>query len=126
MVGSLRGHTSVLIADGRISITEQQAWTRRGIVIPEGDITGLDYGTVQGRTEIAVCELQNRRLKDSPACASMPPRPLPGWARALQRLARAKGVTIKHRQGLYTIGAGLPDDEVKYLYSAIRRALAGR
>jgi hypothetical protein len=42
------------------------------------------------------------------------------------RLAKSKGVTLKHRGGLYTFAAGLPDDEVKYLYSVIRRALAGR
>jgi hypothetical protein len=125
-VGNRRGYTDILIAEGRISITEQQAWTRKVIVIPEGDVTGLDYGTVQSRTDLAATELQNRNLKHSAPYAGMPLRPLPGWASALVRLAKSKGVTLKHRGGLYTFAAGLPDDEVKYLYSVIRRALAGR
>lgn len=126
IVGSLRGYTDILIADGRISITEQQAWTRKVTIIPKGDITGLDYGTVQGRTELAATEHQNRNVKNSAAYAGMPPRPLPGWARALARPAKSKGVTIKHRGGLYTFAAGFPDDEVKYLYSLTRQALAGK
>lgn len=125
-VGSRRGYTGILIAEGRVSITEQRAWTRKVIVIPQEDISGLDYGTVQSRADLAATEFQNRSGKHSAAHAGMPLRPLPGWAMALTRLGKSKGVTLKHRGGLYTFAAGLPDDEVRYLYSLIRQALAGR
>jgi hypothetical protein len=51
---------------------------------------------------------------------------LPNWAKWLARLARSKGVTVKHRGGLLTFGAGLPDDEVTYLHALVKRAMAGR
>jgi hypothetical protein len=43
----------------------------------------------------------------------------------LSRFATGKGVTIKTRQGLTTFGQGLHDQEIRYLHSIVRRALAG-
>jgi hypothetical protein len=38
---------------------------------------------------------------------------------------QAREVTLKCRNGLYTFGAGLPDEEVGYLYLIVQRAFAG-
>lgn len=118
-----RGYTEILIADGHIQITEQRAWRQKAISIEAADMTGLDYGTVKSRSEQAAMEFRTRAMKSSADNTVRPMRPLPSWAAALASLARSKGITIKHRRGLYTFGAGLPDEEVKYLYSLIRRSL---
>ncbi|HEY3378293.1 MAG TPA: hypothetical protein VGL77_12445 [Armatimonadota bacterium] len=41
----------------------------------------------------------------------------------LRSLFDSKGVSLKAKNGLYTLGAGLPDDEVAYLATAIKHAL---
>ena len=41
----------------------------------------------------------------------------------LTRFVKNKGLTIKTRKGLTTVGQGLGDDEIRYLHSVIRRAL---
>lgn len=119
-----RGYTEILIADGRVQISEQRAWRRKVISIEAADIAGLDYGTMQSRSGQATTEFRTRTMNSSTGDAVRPMRPLPGWVTALARLSASKGITIKHSRGLYTFGAGLADEEVKYLHSLIRRALA--
>ena len=41
----------------------------------------------------------------------------------MRRLVASKGITVKCRKGLFTFGAGLPDDEVRYLHALVVRAL---
>jgi hypothetical protein len=41
-------------------------------------------------------------------------------------MVKSKGVQVKCRQGIVAFGAGLPDDEVKYLYAVVERAIAGK
>jgi hypothetical protein len=40
-----------------------------------------------------------------------------------RRLARSKGVLIMGRADLLAFGAGLPDEEVRYLHAVVSRAL---
>jgi len=42
---------------------------------------------------------------------------------ALTRFVTNKGLTIKTRKGLTTVGRGLDDAEIRYLHSLIRRTL---
>jgi len=50
---------------------------------------------------------------------------VPLWLMKLRSLFPAKGITVKARTGLFTFGAGLADNEVRYLHSVITNALAG-
>jgi len=51
---------------------------------------------------------------------------LPGWLLAgLRWLAKSKGIIVKSRNGLVTVGAGLPDEEIRYLYAVVLRVLGG-
>jgi hypothetical protein len=43
----------------------------------------------------------------------------------LRRLVASKGVIVKSRKGILSFGAGLPDDEVRYLHATVARALGG-
>jgi hypothetical protein len=45
------------------------------------------------------------------------------WLKWVKKLARLKGVMIKSKGGIFPFGYGLPDDEVRYLYSVVREAL---
>ena len=40
-------------------------------------------------------------------------------------MAKSKGIIVKCRNGLVTFGAGLPDEEIRYLYAVVLRALGG-
>jgi len=123
-VGGRSGYTEVLVADGRVQITRQRIWRRKVTSIEAADIAGLDYGTADSRAGKTAFEVRSQTMNASGDSALRPVRPIPVWAAALARLSKSKGITIKHRRGLYTFGAGLPDEEIKYLYSLVRRALA--
>ena len=43
----------------------------------------------------------------------------------LRWFLKGKGIIVKTRRGLTTFGEGLADDEIQYLHSIVRRALAG-
>lgn len=45
------------------------------------------------------------------------------WYRTAEKLAASKGITIKSKQGLFTFGVGLADDELASLYTLIKRKL---
>ena len=52
----------------------------------------------------------------------------PGMERALTSivsLTKSNGITLKTRAGFVKIGAGLSDDEIRYLHALLRRTLAG-
>lgn len=126
IVESLKGYTGILITGGQMEITEQYAWKKTSTAIQEKDIVGLDYETVQSRSEQAARSMHEYKMKRVGDSVNTGTHPLPAWARTLWRLAPSKGITVKHKSGLYTFGAGLPDDEIRYLYSLIRRSLAGK
>ena len=43
-----------------------------------------------------------------------------GW---LAQFAKGHGLTVKTRTGLTSFGAGLEDEEIRYLHDVVRRAL---
>ena len=47
------------------------------------------------------------------------------WLSLCERLVKSRGIVIKSRNRLITFGAGLPDEEVRYLYAIVARALGG-
>ncbi|HEY7186897.1 MAG TPA: hypothetical protein VH436_10125 [Vicinamibacterales bacterium] len=127
IVRARRGATMVTASTDGIRIEERGAWrtTTKG-VYAAADIFDVDYSTTESmmasahRTAVAIA-----READGMA---RPTAMSPGVERALTRLvafARSKGITLKTRQGLVSVGAGLEDGEVRYLHALIRRALVG-
>jgi len=51
---------------------------------------------------------------------------IPAWMSGLQRFVRSKGVIIKSHEGIFYIGAGLPDAEIVYLHKLITQTLPCR
>jgi|GEM_PF-987070 len=95
-----------------ISPLSQQRITTR---FPAAEILGLDYGTAEEAFASARRDAERRVLPGGGG--------VPKWVTAMRRLVKSKGITVRSRTGLFTFGAGLPDDEVRYLHALIVRAL---
>jgi hypothetical protein len=85
--------------------------------IPLKDVIDIDNGTIgsilnEVRNDVASGERSG--LYAAPA----DPR-TEKIIRVLKPLARSKGITIKARSGIYTFGAGLPDEELNAIYSKL-------
>ena len=121
-----RSHTRIIASPDGLTIETRGALFTRQQRIPASDIVGLDYSTASGILTAARSEAERRGLQGStPAWVNDSSRPgsLPGWVEWLAKFAKSKGVIVKARSGLHCFAAGLPDDEVGYLYSMTKRGL---
>lgn len=126
MVRSVRGYTEITADMQGLQATEQQAWKRSIVTLPAAEVIDLDYSIPQSLNEKVMEDAKSRVRQAYPGDPAARNPVLPGWVKRLAWMVRSKGVTVKHRGGLLTFGAGLPADEVKYLYAVVKRALAGR
>jgi hypothetical protein len=110
-----RGRTLVTASPEGIVIEERGAWRASSNRLPAAEILGLDYGTAEDAFTSARQSAEQRLL----ARRGVAPR----WLAVTRRLVASKGITVKSRKGLFTFGAGLPDDEVRYLHALVVRAL---
>ena len=122
-----RGRTVLTASAEGIVIEVGEAWRVKTTRIAAADILGLDYGTVdtvlQASQQLAA---QRGEQADRTVMSPGKDRALPSWLlTALRRLAKSKGIIVKCRNGLVVFGAGLPDEEIRYLYAVVGRALAG-
>lgn len=125
LVLAARGRTVMTATAQGIVIEVREAWRVKTTRIAAADILGLDYGTVDTVLQ-ASKKLVAQRAEQADRTARLrgQDRALPSWLLAgLRSLARSKGIIVKCRTGLVTFGAGLPDDEVRYLYAVVLRAL---
>ena len=125
LLRSARGRTTVHVDEHGIRIEEVGAWTARHTRIAAEDILGLGCGTSEAAGESARRETATKMAR----AGRRVPQPAPGGqgpgvAGWVSRLPPSDGVIIKCRAGLTPLGAGLPDDEVRYLHGVIARALA--
>lgn len=108
---SRKNGTKVSVSSHQIVIEKMFPGKPNSAIIPANEIIGIDYGTKSSLLSSAM----NHRGSGS---LGYPP---PGWLKLLGRFARSRGITVKSRSGLFTFGAGLPDDELIYLYSLLKR-----
>ena len=88
--------------------------------VPAADILDVDCRSVESALESA----KNVYFDAMPLSQSMPHAQ---WIfTVLKKLVPSQGIIVKSRQGLITLGEGLPEVELKYLLWILRRALAGR
>jgi hypothetical protein len=125
VIRSVRGRTVVVASPEGIRIEEQGAWRRRATVLPAGEIFGIDYSSAENSLSAYGREREARRRRPHPAGSASPSAPgePPPW---LRRLVKSKGVQVKCRQGIVAFGAGLPDDEVRYLHAMVTGVLGER
>jgi hypothetical protein len=127
LVLAKRGRTLVTASAEGITVEERGAWRVKTTRIPAADILGLDYSTAEAALTSARRDAERRltqtgRTFPSPGRGSAEPR----WLSAIRRLVKSRGITVKGRGGLVSFGAGLPDEEVRYLHASVVRALGGR
>ena len=123
---AVRGRTIVTASAEGIVIAEQGAWRVKTTRIPAADILGLDYSTADAALQSAqqIAEQRGARagrtfLSPRQDCAA------PRWLAVLRRLVKSKGIIVKCRSGLIVFGAGLPDEEIRYLHATVVRTLGG-
>jgi len=122
IIRSIRGRTTIDAAPDGITIDEQAAWRKRVTFLPAGEIFGLDYGAAETAIRSITRAARERYARSRPAATASPITPGgPGW---LRRLVKSKGVLVKCKRGIVAFGAGLPEDEVRYIYALVKRALA--
>ncbi len=123
IVNALRSYTEIIATSQELRLTQQGAWKKSVTTLPAGEIVDLDYSTASGLLEKAMDSAGSPPRR--PHLGTQPPVP-PRWLKALVRLNRSTGVIVKHRTGRLAFGAGLPDEEVTYLYAEVKRALSGK
>jgi hypothetical protein len=118
--------TVVTISSPGLAIEERRLWRSRKTEIPADKILDIDYGTrdtMPGTTRLSTPGFGGT-APDTSGWTGGQPYGVPPWLQKLRKLFPAKGITIKARTGLFTFGAGLPDDEVRYLHFVVTDALA--
>ena len=123
---SRRGATIIEASTEGLRIFERRIWrTRQTAALAADDILDVDYSSRESSTASARQAAEEQTFAAYPdASHSISPR-VERMVAALARFARAKGVTIKTREGITSVGHGLEDDEIRYLWSVLRRAIAG-
>lgn len=127
IIGDIRRRTQVTVAPHELVIANRGALRTHTIKIPAAEMLGLDYATAGSLIDSARQTAGQRVGTTSmPQLSAGNGAATPWWLNALSAIARSKGITVKSRQGLFTFGAGLPDDELRYLWAIISSTLAGR
>jgi hypothetical protein len=117
IVGSHRKKTTVTASSEGLVIERQGAWRAQTETIPAADLLDLDLSTLEGAFASAKGVSGIRALLS------------PGTERliaAARKWVPAKGIIVKSRKELVAFGEGLPAEELQYLNSVLRKALAGR
>jgi hypothetical protein len=121
---SVRGGTLVTVSREGITLEERGAFGSKVTRIPAADILGVDHGALHAILSSARQETEERLLgsRGTPP-GSTADASEPGWMRVLKGLVPGRGVMVKTRKDVISFGAGVPDDEVRYLHAIVVRAL---
>jgi hypothetical protein len=122
---SRHGATIVLVSRDGVRVFERGAWrTRATVSVDASDIVGIDFSTRDSAIAAASRAAEQRALQSGrTSSATLSPR-TERVLTAIGRFVNSGGVTVKTRQhGLTTFGAGLEDEEIRYLHSIVRQAL---
>jgi hypothetical protein len=99
-------------------IIERQGMSRvRSETIPASEILDLDYSTMQGI-------LGAQRAAQRASLPGAGGQNVPRVVAALGRLVPNKGIIVKTRRALISLGEGLSSDELCYLARVLKRSLA--
>jgi len=120
--------TVVTVNAGGIEIEYHGIWRRRVNRVPAADILGLDYSTAETvwKSSLQRAAQQKRNQGSGDFGSTGYDGRTPRWIQAFRKFVKSKGVIIKSRSGLVTFGAGLPDQEVQYLFMLVKRVLGLR
>ncbi|OPY91634.1 MAG: hypothetical protein A4E73_01878 [Syntrophaceae bacterium PtaU1.Bin231] len=123
-VRSFRRTAVIEIGSDHCDVTTFAAFSRKTVRVPVADIVDLDYGTAAGATAAMLAAAEDKM--DEKGGSAYDNRMRTGgvakFATFLTRLTRSKGIVIKTRRDIITVGEGLSDEETVYLFAV----MAGR
>jgi hypothetical protein len=121
---SRRGATILEVSKEGVGIRQRGAWTTRVTAsIDASDILDVDYSSRESTRAAAKRATEQQVMQAYPSHAETASLRIERLVATLTRFASNKGLTIKTRKGLTTVGQGLDDNEIRYLHTLIRRAL---
>ena len=121
---SRRGANIVEIWKQGMRIRQRGAWTTKTTAsFDASDILDVDYTSRESVVASASRAAEQKIMQSYPDHAEGAGPRVERLVATLTRFVRNKGLTIKTRKGLTTVGQGLDDEEIRYLHSVIRRAL---
>jgi len=122
------GRTIVTISTEELRVQERGIFLTRTITaLNASDILDVDYSTKESMMTSArrSAEAETATMRKIPS-SSATAGPNTEWVfGVLSWFLKGKGIVVKTRKGLTTFGEGLTDEEIQYLHSVLRRALAG-
>jgi hypothetical protein len=122
-----RARTVVTASPERITLEERAAFRTKSVDIPVDAILDIDCSTKESMMDSAkrgIATVRAARLGRGIGGVTGSVD-VPRWVSWLGSLVPSKGVILKTRKGVFAIGSGLPDDEVRYLHDRLRRAVLG-
>ncbi|MBN2008605.1 hypothetical protein JW960_04575 [candidate division KSB1 bacterium] len=121
VLAKIYGYSRLITSSTEIKIIERGAWRSRTKLIAVHEIIDIDFNTVENRMS-SLWDLSSQHSQYS-EYGSRNYRTQPRWQALLAKYVKSKGIIIKTTTGLFTFAAGLPDDEVRYLWMIVKRAL---
>ena len=113
------GRTIVTTSTAGIRVEERRVWKTRLIAsFDAADVMDIDYSTSTSLLESARQQVARRpdgQVALNPVVEGVPV--------TVNTLVDRSAITVKTRKGLTNFGEGLADDEIRYLYSVVRRAI---
>ncbi len=117
MVGSQRKRIMMTASPAGLEIEQRSAWRMHTTVVPAADLLDLDCSTADAAMKSA--RSSSIRLAEAPKPGAE------GLAASLKRWLPARGIVVKSRTELISVGEGLPAAELQYLSWELRRGLIG-
>ena len=106
-----------------ITIEERKGRKAKTITIAADDILDVDYNTREGSMRMAQENAVARGFSRNRIPGST--QDMPSWVKWLSGKIPSKGITVKSRTGFHVFAAGLPDAEVEFIQSIVKKALLG-
>jgi hypothetical protein len=114
----------VTVSSKGIEIRPNGDGHKKTVILPKERILSIDYSTVQTSFQAALSGNSTPNYAyGNPVQINSNTGFAPFWVRVLAKVSRSKGIFIKSRSGIYSFGAGLPDDEIYYLYTLVKQHL---
>jgi hypothetical protein len=125
LLRSYVGRTIVTVSPDGVRIAERGIFVTRAVsTLPASEIMEVDYSTSTSLVSFSRRALEEKMTRSHGSRAALDPR-MERVLTMMTNVTKDRGVIVKTRRELTRFGGGLPDEEIQYIRSIIRRALAG-
>jgi hypothetical protein len=122
------GRTIVTVSTEELRVQQRGIFrTRTVAALGASEILDVDYSTKESMMTSArrSAEAETSTMRQTSLSPSTSGANTEWVFTVLSRFLKGKGIVVKTGKGMTTFGEGLADDEIQYLHSVVRRALAG-